>query len=277
MSLPVGPPRRRLASPPLRELDQRDEVGRAERLADLREEPGRRFDVVLADRDPESLAPSIEIACDDSAEDAGRGGRDRVERGERRLLDLVAERGERGDGVLDRGDAVSVGRIATGLRRSPSDAEAAGIGTDLVRERTARRRRGVGIARHRPGSAIEDGRAIAHRAREHVLVGEHRPVLTEARAERRAGAARLQPDQAACARRHPDRSAHVVRVRRGHEPCGNRGARATTRATGRTTQVPRVVRRAVRDGLGEERRRELREVRLADEDESRRREAFAAK
>ena len=159
--VPVGPPRRCLASPPLHELDQRDEVGGAERLADLGEEPGRRFDVDLADRDPESLAPSIEIACDDSAEDAGRGGRDRVERGERRLLDLMAERGERGDGVLDCGDAVNVGRIATGLRRSPSDAEAAGIGTDLVRERTARRRRGVGIARHRPRGAIEDCRGIA--------------------------------------------------------------------------------------------------------------------
>ena len=36
------------------------------------------------------------------------------------------------------------------------------------------------------------------------------------------------------------------------------------------SQVPRVVRRAVRDRLGEEGRRELREVRLADEHEARR-------
>ena len=67
--------------------------------------------------------------------------------------------------------------------------------------------------RARAGDRVEDGRGVAHRARQHVLVGERAPVLAEVGAEGRAGTGRLQPHEAAHRSREANRAAHVVAVR----------------------------------------------------------------
>ena len=95
-------------------------------------------------------------------------------------------------------------------------------------------RRGGGAVYGSPGAGagdrVEDAGGVADRAGEHELVGERAPVLAEVGTERRAGARRLQPDDAAHARGEADRAAHVVAVRDGDEPGRDRGRRSAARS-----------------------------------------------
>ena len=145
-----------------------------------------------------------------------------VSSGERRLLDLVSERRERGDGVLDRGDAVSVGRIATGLRRPPSNAEAAGIGSELGHERAQSRGRRVGIAREWAGTASSTP-ALSRTVRVSTCSWVAGPVLTEPRAERGAARDGLSPTRPSNPTGRGSSRPCRCRVP-GHEARGDRGA-----------------------------------------------------
>ena len=118
-----------------------------------------------------------------------------------------------------------------------------------------------------PATASSSERGVADRARQHELVRERSPVLAEVGSERRARAGGLQADDAAHRRGEPDRAAHVVAVRDGDHARTRPRPRSAARTAGRTREIPRVVRRAVRERLGGDARRELGRVRLADEHE----------
>ena len=80
-------------------------------------------------------------------------------------------------------------------------------------------------------NCTRSGRATAHRC---------------AGTDRDAAPRRLQPDEPAAARRDPDRSAAVARVRRRHHPARDRGRRPAARPARRAVGVPRVAGRSVR-------------------------------
>ena len=67
--------------------------------------------------------------------------------------------------------------------RPEADAESPRVGAHLVDEGTGWRGRGVRVADAGPGRRVEDARGVANRARQHVLVRRHRPVLAEVRPE----------------------------------------------------------------------------------------------
>ena len=89
-----------------------------------------------------------------------------------------------------------------------------------------------------PATASSTRRGVAHGARQHELVGQRAPVLAEVGPERRAGARRLQPDDAAHRRGEADRAAHVVAVRDRHEPGRDRRRRPAARAAGAARRGP---------------------------------------
>ena len=192
-----------------------------------------------------------------------------VERGEVDALDVMAERLEQlarrrstartQSGALS---APSRRRVRSPMRSRP------GRRADLVAERAGRRRRGVRIAGARRRRRVEHERGVAHRAGEHELVRERAPVLAEVRAERRAGAGRLQPDDAAHRRRETG-SSRPCRCRARPRPCPTRPRPRLPplEPPGRAREVPRIVRGAVGERLGGDARRELGRVGLADEHE----------
>ena len=120
-------------------------------------------------------------------------------------------------------------------RAQHADAQRAGVGTDLVEERPARRRGRVRIARHRAREHVEHRRAVAHGAGDHVAGHESGPRLAVVGPERDAPARGLQPEQAARAGRDADRAAAVTGVRDRHHAGGHRrraARRSNRRANG---------------------------------------------
>ena len=134
-------------------------------------------------------------------------------------------------------------------------------------KRPALRRRGIRIARHVSGRSIENRRRVAHRTRHDVLDGEAvpgSPVSGPNDTRPREG---LSPDQAAFARRNPNRAAAVVGVRDRDHPRRN-GCRGTAAGTsGRASQIPGIARRTEGLGLGGRDESELRSVGFAETDE----------
>ena len=133
---------------------------------------------------------------------------------------------------------------------STPTAQRAGCGADLVEERPARRRGRVRVAGHRARERVEHRRAVAHRAGDHVADHESGPRLAVVGPERDAPARGLQPEQAARAGGDADRTTAVAGVRDRHHARRHRGRAAAARSTGRTREVPRVVRGAVSLRLG---------------------------
>ena len=182
----------------------------------------------------------------------------------------MAEGFEEPRGADGRGAALGVD--GTGRARdlgAEADAERPRVAGDLLAEGPERRRRGAGVAGHRAGADVETACRVAHREGDHAL-GEHAaPALAEVRAEGGAAAARLQPHEAAGARRDADRAAAVVRVGQGTtraataaalppleppgECAGLQGLRAAPKASGSVVTVrpsSGVLRAADRDEAG---------------------------
>ena len=106
-------------------------------------------------------------------------------------------------------------------------------------------------------------------ARQHAFDDEAADRLAQVGSERRPAARRLQPDEAALARRDADRAAAVVGVRARHHARGDRRRRAAARAAGRVRRVPRIARRPVGVRLGRRQHAELGHVGAPEEDEPR--------
>jgi hypothetical protein len=109
----------------------------------------------------------------------------------------VAQVGTEGGDVLDGGDAVGMDGSADAGLSSEGDAQASGSGAHLLDERSLQCRRPVGIAKVGTGGGVQKGGAVAHGAREGVVVHETVPVFAEIGAERCAGAGGLEAEQAA--------------------------------------------------------------------------------
>src|SRR6185436_16289055 len=101
--------------------------------------------------------------------------------------------------------------------------------------------------------------------------GDHVPVL---RAERVAAPGRLETEQAAAGGRVPDGSAQVVAVGERHEAGRDRRGRSTAGATGGAVEVPRVAGRAEQQWFDRGHHPELTRVRLAEDDQAGRAEAY---
>ena len=148
------------------------------------------------------------------------------------------------------------------------DAQRARVGVHDARVRAVGRRGRVRIAGHLAGEHVEDRGGVAHRPGHDVAGHEPVPHLAVLGAERHAAARRLEPDEAALARRDADRSAAVARVRDRHHARRDRSRRSAARAPDAARRVPRVVRGAVGVGFGRRLQPELRRVRLADDHEA---------
>ena len=137
-------------------------------------------------------------------------------------------------------------------RRSPAERIAVrnpmrsrpGSAPDLVATAAPAAARCTGSPGTEPAIASSTAAVSRTDAREHVLVGQRAPELAEVGAERRAGARRLEPDEAAhrsrgCGSSRPCR----CRARPGTMPAATAAAGAAARAARRAVEVPRVVRR----------------------------------
>ncbi len=125
------------------------------------------------------------------------------------------------------------------------------------------------VADTRPGDGVEQRLGVADRAGEDEVGrrAEHR--LPQVRPARRAPPARLQPDQAAARRGHPDRPGRVVRVRHRHRACRHQRRGPAARSADPAVECPRVARRTVPDRLGGEADRQLGHGRQAEGDQAR--------
>ena len=85
------------------------------------------------------------------------------------LDNIVAERVEQRRRVANRGDAVGMAGFALGGRRGPGNPKPPRVASDLVGERSRRRRRGVWVADHRAGDHVEERGAVADGQRERVF------------------------------------------------------------------------------------------------------------
>ena len=103
-------------------------------------------------------------------------------------------------------------------------------------------RAGAGAITGSPGNGADTASSTAAvsrtRAAHAQLDGEQRRQLVAVRAERRAPARRLQPDEAAAARGDADRPAAVVGVRERHDARRDRRRRTAARTAGRAGRGP---------------------------------------
>ena len=165
--------------------------------------------------------------------------------------------------------ALRVHRRAVRRPGREGDAQRAGIGADLLQERSRRRRRGVGIA----GARAARSRRAARRCRARVSVtacsAEQPPSPSPAYGRHGvAPARRLEPDQPAARGRRADRAEAVGGVGHRQHARAHRGRRAAARAAGDAREVPRVPRRPVQLRLAGEREPELAGVGAAEDDEA---------
>src|ERR1700736_1205867 len=117
----------------------------------------------------------------------------------------MADQFQQARGLLDRRNTVWMKRRNT-LRRPlhDSDAELPRLGGDILDKRTVLGRRRIRVARHITSDRVEHGGSIANRPADDALDGEPVPGITDIRSERDPSARRLEPNQAALARRDPD-------------------------------------------------------------------------
>ncbi len=170
-------------------------------------------------------------------------------------------------GCLDGGGALGVD-VAVHDGGGQADAQGAGVGADLVRIGPLRRRRDGRVARFVTGDGVEHHGGVAHRAGDDTVDGGAVPALAERRTLRDPGAAGLEPDEAAFARRDTDRSAAVVGVSDGDDAGGDRGGGPTAGSAGGVFEVPGVAGGSVDGGFGGDGRAELGDVGAPDGDEA---------
>ena len=139
------------------------------------------------------------------------------------------------------------------------------------RRRTGPRRGGAqyGSPGTGPGRHVEDGRAVAHRARHHVLADQASHQVAVLRRQRVAPPRRLEADQSAAGGGDADGTSPVVGVRHRHHARGHGGGRSSRRASGGVAGVPRVARRAEALRLGRRQNAELGRVGLPADRRSR--------
>ncbi len=133
----------------------------------------------------------------------------------RGLFQVVAQTLAQFRRLGDSGDALRIDSVAVPSLGSEGDPEAPGVGPDLHKIGTARRRRPIGVSDVRAGSRVEQCCAIAHRARNGVSAGQSAPPLPEIRAEGNAPARGLQAEQPAATGGDTDGSAAVSAMRHG--------------------------------------------------------------
>src|SRR5262249_21954892 len=187
---------------------------RAEAAALLRACPDLRLDISRADRMAGALAPGIQPRRQAAGRDdpqrgakAGRPG----QRGWEGFLDAVAKRLEQAPGRFDGGHTVGADRLFEDeIADEQPDPQLGWAGAHLVLVRAPWRGRDEEIAGHWAGDQIEDGRGVAHRAREHVLDDISEQPRAARWPQRRSTARGLQPDQATCAGRYADGAGTVV-------------------------------------------------------------------
>ena len=181
-------------------------------------------------------------------------------------LHRVAERLQRAGHGLGGGNAFRVDLAdSTGRSGTQADSQRRNVGTDLGEERAHRRGRGVGIAGHRARDRVQHRGRVTDGSGDHVPSDEPVPHFTVLRADRDAATRRLQTDEATLARRHPDGTATVARVRYRRHARSHCSCRSTTRPAGAVVGIPRVARGAVRVRLSGDLQSELGSVRLPDD------------
>ena len=261
----------------VRLVQRADVVGAARRAAPARRDPRERLDVVGGERPARRSSP---ISAMSARERHDQIVRERVDqrrlrraRPATRSSTVWPSDSSSARRVLGRGDARRdrSPRAPPGASVRSADAQPAGIGADLVRVRTRRRRRGVGVAGH-----------VALRARRAPPRCRARCASTTCRTTRppqpslssgpsetrpRDGFSPTRPHMLAGMRIEPPPS---LACATGTMPLATAAAEPPLEPPGRARRVPRVARRAVRLGLGRRHEPELGRVRLADDHEARR-------
>ncbi len=168
------------------------------------------------------------------------------------VLDLVAQAGQQGAGVLVGGHAVRVhlGALDRVLQR-PADPQPARLAAGVAEERLAGRERrlGVHVAGEVAGHHVEQQRRVGDRARERAVDAQAGQVGHE-RALGDPAAGRLDPEQPADAGRDADGAAAVAALGGRGQARRDRGGGAAARPARRPGQVPRRAGRRADLGLG---------------------------
>src|SRR5581483_1644713 len=131
-----------------------------------------------------------------------------------------------------------------------------------------RRRPGFPIRRC-AGEDVQHERRFRSRPRQGAELGHAVPVPACAARERHDAGPRLQADEPAACGRHAQRAASVRAERQRRHAGGHRDRSSAGRAAGRKARVERVLRGRERLGPGERPHRELRHLRLADDNAAR--------
>ncbi|MNE67016.1 hypothetical protein D3C80_1626020 [compost metagenome] len=131
--------------------------------------------------------------------------------------------------VLLHGDAQRLGRLSNSAQ----------VVTGGGRERD-------GITGLVPGHAVEQQRAVTHRAAEYTLDGQTIPRLIQIRPHGDQASAGLEAKQATGRRRNPDRTATIGGMCRRDHAAGDCRRRAAAGATSAAAQVPGVAGRAAK-------------------------------
>ena len=184
------------------------------------------------------------------------------------FLDLVAELGDQASGTLDGGDRLGVWTGVDGRGDRETDPQTRGRAVEPRKEPIGGRSGVRRIAGRRANDRIEQCGAVPDAAGDHALGDHPEHHLGALRTVGREATAELEPDQSVAGRGDADRPAAVVRASRRDDARGDRGARATGRATRSVGQVPWVARPAQQVVLGDALGSELGGVGLAEDDES---------
>ena len=109
---------------------------------------------------------------------------------------------------------------------------------------------GIRIARHVTVNGVERRCRIAHRARDDEIGCDAVERIGKKRALAETSARWLQSDKSAGTGRDTDRTSAVIGMRQRNNSGGDRCRRSARRTAGRVGEVPRILRGAVKLGLG---------------------------
>ncbi len=135
-------------------------------------------------------------------------------------------------------------RALAEIAAGDSDAQAIDAARQMRQRRFGRAVRAAGVGRIVALHRVVAEREIAGAARERTEMIEADHERKAARA-RQPAIGRLQPEDAAERRRHPDRTVGVGAERQRHQPAADRRARAAGRTAGHAGHVMRIARGAV--------------------------------
>ena len=126
------------------------------------------------------------------------------------------------------------------------------------------------IRRPRVGARarIEDARAVAHRAGDHMIHHRAAPGFPDIGTDRRPSPGRFQAEEATAGGGNPDRSPTVTAGGDRDHAGRDRGRRASARSARGSAGIPGVPGRTEGGGLGERSQTELRGVGFAEEEEA---------